>query len=194
MKIRLTLTNELLGTKAANANVFADYIASKAPDGDKEKEELETAEHQEEAGSSVFHRQNGQIGIWDYQIKGFFKDAAGMINRADSDLRNKLEKLTAYKTKIDGLLFVFPRFIQITMAGPLGNCERPIGVDTPKGRRVALCRSESVPEGSTLEFEVKCLSKDLLPYVEMWLGYGAIRGIGQWRNSGKGTFTWKELS
>ena len=26
-----------------------------------------------------------------------------------------------------------------------------------------------------------------------WLDYGRVRGIGQWRNSGKGRFTWEEI-
>jgi len=196
IKIRLTLTEEMLGTKAANHDVFADFIASKAPDGDKRKEELDTAEHREEAGTTVFHRQDGKVGIWDYQIKGFFKDACGAMNRMDKDCRNGLEKLAAYKTKIDGCIFVQPRFIPVTLpeGGEVGICERPLRADTAQGPRVSVCRSETVPAGSTMEVTVTILSKDLQAYVEMWLGYGALRGLGQWRNSGKGRFSWEEIS
>lgn len=194
IKVTLTLTEEMLGTKAANANVFADFIASKAPDDDKRKEELETAEHREEAGTTVFHRQNEIPGIWDYQIKGFFKDACGAMNRFDADARNGLEKLSAYKTKIDGCIFVMPRFIPIQLpeGGKIGVCERPLRADTAQGPRVAVCRSETVPAGSKIQFEVTIMSKELVPYVHEWLKYGALRGLGQWRNSGKGTFTFEE--
>ena len=195
MKIKITLIEEMLSTKAANKDVFADFIASKAPDGDKRKEELDTAEHREEAGTTVFHRQNGQIGIWDYQIKGFFKDACGAMNRFDSDARGGLDKLPAYKSKIDGCVFVSPRFIPIAIpAGEqVGICERPLRAETAKGPRVSVCRSETVPAGSTIEIEVKILSKELRPYVDQWLEYGKLRGLGQWRNSGKGRFEASEV-
>ena len=190
MKVKLTLIEEMLGTKAANHDVFADFIASKAPDGDKRKEELDTAEHREESGTTVFHSQDGKPGIWDYQIKGFFKDACGAMNRFDKDCRNGLEKLSAYRTKIDGCIFVTPRFIPITLAAgeKLGTCERPLRADTAQGPRVSVCRSETVPAGSVIECDVQVLSKDLVPYVEAWFGYGKLRGLGQWRNSGKGRF------
>jgi len=109
MKVKVTLTEEMLGTKAANPDVFADFIASKCPDEDKRKQELDNAEHREEAGTTVFHREDGKIGIYDYQIKGFFKDACSATNRFDKEFRNNLEKLPAYKTKIDGCVFVGPR-------------------------------------------------------------------------------------
>lgn len=191
IKVRLILIEEMLGTKAANKDVFADFIASKAPDDDKRKQELDTAEHREEAGTTVFHRQDGRPGIWDYQVKGFFKDAAGSMNRFDTDARGGLEKLAAYKTKIDGCIFVEPRFIpvQLPEGGVVGVCERPLRADTAQGPRVSVCRSETVPAGSVIECTVTVLSKELVPYVMAWLAYGRLRGLGQWRNSGKGRFT-----
>ena len=190
MKIKLKLTEEMLGTKAANPDVFADFIASKCPDEDKRKQELDNAEHREEAGTTVFHKEGQRIGIYDYQLKGFFKDACGAMNRFDKEFRAGLEKLSAYKSKIDGAIFVTPRFIAIELPNgdKPGVCDRPLRADTAQGPRVSLCRSETVPIGSTLEFEVQILSKDLLPYVKQWLEYGKLRGLGQWRNSGKGRF------
>lgn len=200
-KYRLTLIEEMLGTKAANHDVFADFIASKAPDGDKRKEELDTAEHREEAGTTVFHKQNGIVGIWDYQIKGFFKDACGAMRNADGTLS---KAVTAYKSKIDGLIFPQPRFIPIILpeGGAVGICERPLRAETAQGPRVSVCRSETVPAGSVIEFSVAYLAKkvgkgddavDVAALIEEWLGYGALRGLGQWRNSGKGRFTFEEI-
>lgn len=199
MKIKITLTEEMLGTKAADKDVFATYIASKAPDGDKRREEIETAESREEAGTTIFHQQNGKIGIWDYQVKGFFKDACGSLRNADGTMSRTL---TAYKTRIDQLFFVKERFIPLVLpqGEKVGICERPLRCETMQGPRVSLARSETVPAGTSFTIEIICLSKkigkgedgvnsdDLL---EEWLNYGALRGLGQWRNSGKGRFSWE---
>jgi hypothetical protein len=195
MKVKLTLTDHMLGTKASNPNVFADYIASKHPAGTPQRDELDRAEHCEESGTTVFHRENGSVGIYDYQVKGFFKDAASAMNRFDSEARNGLEKLSAFKSKINGCIFVTPRFIpmEIPVGQQIGVCERPLRAETAQGPRVSVCRSETVPPGTTITFTITILSKDLIPYVEAWLGYGALRGLGQWRNSGKGRFTWETL-
>jgi hypothetical protein len=192
MKIRITMQEEMLGTKAANADVFADYIASKHPTGTPQRDELERAEHAEEAGTTVFHRDtDGTPGVYDYQIKGFFKDACGALRNADG---TKSAGLKAYKSRIDGLVFVAPRFIRAMLpaGGKVGVCERPLRADTMQGPRVSVCRSETLPAGTVLEFEVECLKDDLLPVIEEWLAYGRLRGLGQWRNSGKGRFTWEQ--
>lgn len=196
MKVRLILTEEMLGTKAANPDVFAAFIASKHPSGTPQKDELDKAENREENGTTIFHKDSdGYPILWDYQLKGFFKDAGNMTNRMDKKMRNGLEKLTAYKTKIDGLVFIVQREVKIHLptGTGIGVCERPLRAETAQGPRVSVCRSETVPVGSVLEFDIKILSTDLEPYVEFWLGYGAMRGLGQWRNSGKGTFTYEEL-
>ncbi len=232
LRIKLTLTEEMLGTKAANKDVFADFIASKHPSGTPQRDELDNAEHREEAGTTVFHRMKRKdiapivtihpgatkvsaedaklvkpseidnpvltgnpeedvLGIYDYQIKGFFKDACAAMNRFDPECRNNLEKLSAYKSKIDGCIFVFPRFIEMKLPDDqqVGICERPLRAETAQGPRVSVCRSESVPAGTTMEFDISILSKELQAYVEAWLRYGALKGLGQWRNSGKGRFT-----
>lgn len=43
------------------------------------------------------------------------------------------------------------------------------------------------------EFTVLCLDESHEKVVREWLDYGALRGIGQWRNSGKGRFEWEEI-
>ena len=195
-KITLTLTEELLGTKAANPEVFAAFIASKHPTGTPQRDELEKAENKEEAGTTVFHRENGQPIIYDYQIKGFFKDAASAMNRFDKEYRGgKADKLAAFKSKIDGALFVFPRMITLKMpeGAKVGVCERPLRAQTPQGERVSVCRSETVPPGTVIEFDIEILSAELQAWVELWLDYGGKRGLGCWRNSGKGRFQFESV-
>ena len=36
-----------------------------------------------------------------------------------------------------------------------------------------------------LEFSILVMSDDLVPAVKEWLSYRKLRGLGQWRNSGK---------
>ena len=195
MIIEITLTEEMLGTKAANPEVFASFIASKHPSGTAQRDELDQPENKEEAGTTIFHAHEGQKGIYDYQVKGFFKDACAALNRCDKDERAGLEKLPAFKSKIDGVIFVEPRFIPFALPpeSSYGICERPLRAETAQGPRVTVCRSETVPVGTVLRFNVKIMSKELRPYVVEWLNYGALRGLGQWRNSGKGRFTWTEV-
>jgi hypothetical protein len=192
MKIKITLLEEILGTKSANEDVFTDYIASKHPSGTPQKDELDSIEHKESAGTTIFSRVDGKPGIWNYQIKGFFKDACGALRRADD---TKSKELKAYKTVIDGNIFVNPRFIPFILpeGGAIGVCERPLRAETAQGPRVSVCRSETVPSGTIMELEIKTLASKLNPLVEEWLNYGQLRGLGCWRNSGKGIFTWEEI-
>lgn len=95
---------------------------------------------------------------------------------------------------IDGLIFISPRQIPIDLHGlRMDTCERPLRASTPQGERVSLAKSETVPEGSTLEFDVTCLDPALEACVLECLDYGRLRGLSQWRNSGKGRFTYEVL-
>lgn len=53
------------------------------------------------------------------------------------------------------------------------------------GERIALSSSETVPAGSAIEFTIQCMVDSDMAAVIEWLDYGDLRGIGQWRNSGK---------
>ena len=103
-------------------------------------------------------------------------------------------KIKAYKKEIDGLIFVGPRAIHINLSGALGSCQRPLRAQTAQGERVSLANSETIPVGSSIEFEVKMLLDSHEKAVREWLDYGALRGMGQWRNSGKGRFVWEEIA
>ena len=59
-----------------------------------------------------------------------------------------------------------------------------------QGERVSLANSEEIPAGSSITFEIKLLDPSLESVVIEWLDYGALRGLGQWRNSGKGRFAY----
>ena len=179
MKVRLTFLEPVLGTWPSNENVARDFIASKAPDASTIEDEIAAlgADVVADKGMTVFPRANGCPVLYDYQVKS-----------------TKSSSLKAYKKIIDGLIFVEPRHIPIQVSGEIGECQRPLRAPTPQGERVALANSEEIPAGSTIEFEITMLDEKAHKDIVLeWLDYGRLRGIGQWRNSGKGRFTYEVL-
>jgi len=200
MKVKLTFTNKLLGSCPNDADLYRNWIANDVPTEVADKEVKALPQEQANAktndieakGTSVFRRTSDNVpALADYTIKGFFKDAASMLARIGKD-----HKLVAHKKIIDGLIFVHPRLIELTLpeGDTVGHLVRPLRAHTAQGERVSLARSESVPEGTTCELEIRCLDEKLEDVVLRWLDYGEARGLGQWRNSGKGTFTYKETA
>lgn len=191
MKVRLTFTEEILGTASNSKEIHAEFIASKAPDAPSREEEIEAIGVEEaiEKGMTVFPRNaDGKPILYDYQIKGFFKNSAKAFNY--------LKKLTAYKSKIDNLVFIKERMIELQLpeGQEIGNCQRPLRASTAQGERVALANSESCPAGTVVEFTIMVMLDELMANVIEWLDYGALNGIGQWHNSGKGRFQWTDIS
>lgn len=191
LKIKITFTELLLGTSSNNKEIHEEFIASKSADKEKAKEELEALHSDElvEKTMTIFPKEDGVPFMWDYQVKGFFKDACSMLKRV---AKTRSKDMTAYKKIIDGLVFVTPRKIMIdTKGNALGNIQRPLRGQTAQGERIALANSETVPQGSSIILEITLLEDGLLKTVEEWLNYGKLRGMGQWRNSGMGRFEWE---
>ncbi len=200
MKIRITFLEEALGSTPAKEDLLREYIASKAPDAVKTEEEVAArgVDAVVDDRMTVFPRlADGRPMYWDYQIKGFLKDSWQMLAKAGKAGYaggKACAGVKAYKKAIDGLIFISPRQIPIDLHGlRMDTCERPLRASTPQGERVSLAKSETVPEGSTLEFVVTCLDPALEACVVECLDYGELRGLSQWRNSGKGRFTWEAL-
>lgn len=193
MTVTLTLIDEALGMMPANPEVHETYIASKAPDAKTIEEEVAAVGAAEvvEKTMTIFPRlEDGKTPFfWDYQIRGFFKDAMGMLRRVTD---SECAKLKNYKKLVDGLIFIKERKIPINVNGEMGDCQRPLRAETMQGPRVALAHSETVPEGSTCTFTIQLLDGTLEKAVRECLDYGELRGLAQWRNSGKGRFTWTE--
>ena len=192
LHVKVTYTEELLGTASANPDIHSEFIASKAPDALTREEEVAAlgADAVEKKAMTVFPRlDDGTPITWDYQWKGYFKDSCGMLRRADG---YKSKNLKAFKKEIDGLVFVEPRAIPLALPGgkTMGECQRPLRAATAQGDRVALAHSETVPAGTTQEFDIVLLKDALEEYVLEWLEYGVYHGTGQWRNGGKGRFVY----
>lgn len=199
MKVKITLIEEVLGSSPSNEELLATYIASKAPTDELTSEEIDNIKAQNaEDRITIFPRQaDGTPFIYDYQIKGMLKDsckALAAAGKAGYPGGKACVGLKAYKKLIDGLIFVSPREIPYNMNGMrMDYCERPLRASTPQGERVSIAKSETVPAGSTIEFEITCLDPKLEDMVRECLDYGKLRGLGQWRNSGKGRYTWEEV-
>ena len=193
MRVKITLTDEILGTKPGDPEVYRTYVGSKAPDAATMEEEVSMlgADEVADKGKTVFLKmEDGTPCIGANQILGFFKEACSAFNRMPG---KPLGSMTAHKKVIDQNIFVEPQYIPIVFEGEVGSCQRPLRAQTQQGERISLTESETAPELSTLTFEVCSMNKNLLPTVRAWLDYGSWHGLGQWRNSGKGTFIWEEL-
>lgn len=193
MKVKLTFIEPILGTCPADEEVYKNFIASKAPYASTLEEEVAAlgVDAVVEKGLTIFPRtEDGKPFLYDYQIKGFFKDTCGGLKRVKGTVSSGIK---AYKKEIDKLIFPKPRQILFDFDGEIGYCQRPLRAQTMQGERVSLVISEQIPAGSTVSFEIELFSDDHEKAVREWLDYGKYSGIGQWRNSGKGRFTWEEI-
>jgi hypothetical protein len=132
LKVELTYTEPALGIVCNNPEVHREFIASQGPDAESMEAELEAIPTEEAVEKSllIFPRmEDGAPFWWDYQIKGAFKGACSMLQRADlgtapAEAGKKKEKknngtesgkITAYKKVIDGLVFVKERQVPIVL-------------------------------------------------------------------------------
>lgn len=198
LQVTIELIEEMLGTANSDPKIHEEFIASKAPDAASREEEVEAlgVEAVVEKGKTIFPKEDGKPFVYSYQIRGFFKAAAGFLQRCKGEkFAAHTNKIKAYKKAIDGCIFVEPRKIMIEMpeGAEIGDCQRPLRAQTAQGERVALANSETVPAGSKLTFTIIILSDTYEAAVREWLDYGRYHGLGQWRGSGKGAFLWSEL-
>lgn len=194
MKVRIEFLDQVLGTTSGNPGIYTEFIAAKNPDGvaQDELDALPTDEKIEKTTTIFPKDKDGNPFLWNYQIKGFFKSAAGAMNRINTTKDEG--KLQAHKKIVDTLIFVFPRQIPLIMnGGKIGFCERPLRGQTAQGERIALARSECLEAGTQAEFTVLILDPKIEDNVHEWLDYGQLNGLLQWRNSGKGSFSWEEV-
>lgn len=193
LKVKVVFEEMVLGTASNNKAIHEEFIAGKAPDYPSMEEEVAAvgAEEVFDKSMTVFPRdEDGRPIAWDYQWKGFFKDACNMLRKIPGSACSKIK---AYKKEIDGLVFVNPRRIPFEFDGDIGVCQRPLRAQTAQGERIALASSESVPAGATMTFDVMLKLPSHRDAIIEMLDYGKLRGFGQWRNSGCGRFDYEIL-
>lgn len=195
LNVKLTFQEPLLGTLPGSEDLYMDYIATKVPEDERTKIEDEVAalgvDAVAEKKMTVFPKlPDGSPFVYDYQIRGFFKGSCGALRKIS---KARSAKLKAYKKEVDQLIFVYPRKIPIQLSGDMDVISRPLRAATPQGDRVAIAASESAPAGSSIALQIICFDDNDMKIVREWLEYGMFNGLGQWRNSGMGRFTWEEV-
>jgi hypothetical protein len=198
-----TFTEPLLAFSSGNRAIQEEFIASKAENQAAMDEEVAaipaTVDEQIEKATTVFPRDEESLHLWDYQIRGFFKEQFGAL--IDLGEITGLSKW-AYKGAIHQFLMVSPRRIRLHKPdGSLwtkadGTVQRPLRATTMQGDRVALASSESLPPGTWLEYTVtlylskndKAKTKIKPEWIKAAVDWGALHGFGQWRSGGWGRF------
>ncbi len=186
-KLTITLITPLLGSQP-QANVASEFIARRNGFESLPEDEIETLPDALDKGTTVFHKsERGEPILFDYAIKGFLKNAAKVMNgQVTGGVKN-------LKSKVNDQVFITPRqvVLHLPAGGEITYLERPLRAETPQGPRVALARSEMIPEGVTISCGLTVLGDVLSETIlRELLDYGYHCGIGQWRNGGWGRFTY----
>lgn len=199
MVVKVTVFEDLLGGANKDPNFHLKHIASGAVDGDKITEEMDaltTAETIKNATTGFSRNAAGIPIIWDYQVRGFFKEAmAAAIEVETQAVMVGSTAMTKWSARrfVDNFLSVSPRQIPLVAVEPV-LCARPLRAANYKQDIQAIASSEVVAAGVTFEITIATMSSDLLQFAKAALNYGSHKGLGQWRNSGKGRFIWELIS
>lgn len=197
---KLTGLTRILGAQAANPKVHSEFIASKAAKLEKGEQQTDMLpdENLETRGLTVFLRDGESLCLADYVIKGFLKEALGVIKSQ--------VKVLSPSTKVDNLITVAPEYLDFTKAGkpvvkPDYIMERPLRAMTMQGPRVSVSASETISAGWELTFTLTLIDNEgtqksramTWDVVEEALNYGQFKGLGQWRNGQNGQFRWERM-
>lgn len=160
--------------QAAWDRAKADAKAAKDPDF--------VADERPRQMTTFFRDEHGPL-LWNYQILGHLKEIGNLAKEAlgVTNLRHKIERS----------VFILPRriYIEGVLTEPI---RRPLRANTPQGQVVAIAESHAALPGARITFWIGLLpnhrgelSWDLLRALFDW---GEIRGLGQWRTAGWGTY------
>ena len=185
-KLTVVFLTPILGSQP-NRNVASDFIAKRAGlESLPEDEDLSLPESLER-GTTVFHRNDkDQPVLFDYMLKGFLKNAGSIHNGQDG--------VRALKSKVNNLVFISPRTLVLNLPPhtEITYLERPLRAETAQGPRVALARSEMLPEGTAFTAGITVLGDTITEeLLRSLLDYGYYMGLGQWRNGSWGQFRYE---
>lgn len=213
-RVKLTLEEPMLGTVPKNKEVYKAHILTKIPEGEKlpdQIEEVDSIEELEERGWTGFHMSDGKPFIFNYMTKGQLK--------ASADALRDQSGVAALESKVTKYVAVHPRKIFFDMSEALDDAalreclppvtfpdeamrkigatmpylERPLRAKTMQGPRVTLVRSDVIPPGATLTFDLTIIKNKWLneKVVRYLFQYGEFCGLGQWRTADFGKFSFE---
>lgn len=209
-KYTIQFTERVLGQMSADPNIIKEYFIPKSPDPNGRQDEIEAVARPELEDEpkipTVFGKDATGLFMFDYQIRGFFKEQLGaLINLGDPVVKNLSKWLV--KGAVDQYLLVSPRKIYfLDDSGHVAKADemfqRPQRNDTMQGPRVCVALSECLhPEahpGLSLSFTVElwitpAKGKREITWeaLDACMDWSARRGFGQWRTGGNGRFMWK---
>ena len=212
-RVVLEFVEDLLGTVPKNKKVYETYIAGKAAEAHEKEikrgipaasgepltteasaalleEELETVQEIEERGWTGFQTDEEGPFLYNYALKGFFKEAASTLQKQPDQVKQLKDRVTRF-------LFVTPRRIRLATSaeGQPDALERPLRAMTAQGPRVSLSKSDRASAGTRVTFTLELLagSSITLAILKDLLAYGQYIGLGQWRSGGYGQFEVVEI-
>ena len=203
LKVRVTFQTPLLATNPNDADLYGRFIGNNAPDAETLQEEIARTSATEvaERGMTVFARnpETGEPELKSYTWRGFLKDRSSALAKIEG---TRTGKIKAFIKEIDKLISVMEEkgqpggeFIRLHMADDtgIGNNQRPLRAKQQMQEVTALASSEELAPGSWCEFWFHAQRIEGVEMIAEALEYGEEFGTGQWRNSGKGTFTFEVL-
>jgi hypothetical protein len=157
-------------------------------------------------GTTVFFKDKAHSNfpmIGDHMIYGFLKAASEALVRALPPGAPKKQGVvlqsSSYTQSIinqhvrcDREFITFDKDIERYEDGTPNYAQRSIRAMTPQGPRISLMKSEQVGAGAKLNFILRVLENSPLneEALRKMFDYGECTGLGQWRNSGRGSFTY----
>jgi len=182
---RLRFIEKVLGSVPPDLETFKNTMLAKGGTED-ELTTLPQAEGEEAKRKTVFHRLDGRPMLYDYVVKGFLKSAFAFMQE-----NGQVNKIPAYKSRIDNFVFISPRHIFFKGKKNVdGELSRGLRAMVAQGPRITFVTSEYISEGAEIEFRVdvyknKYITMDM---VEKAFEYGRLHGLGRWNSGGWGRF------
>ena len=188
-KLKIHFVTPVLGSQSTR-EITSEFIASKAGLTVPEDEARNLPEELER-GTTVFHKDaQGWPLLYDYHVRGFLKEAGRVLSGKDGLPKN-------LRSKIAQLVFVSPRTIKLQNHGSdlreeMDYFERPLRAETAQGPRVALARSEMLPDTTWFECGLTVYPGEVSEHVlQELLDYGFDQGLMQFRGGGFGRFRYE---
>ncbi|GHU73354.1 hypothetical protein AGMMS49992_11630 [Clostridia bacterium] len=202
---RIVGTSPLLGSQPVDREVRLKYLGSKSAMAFEENADMPFSG---DKGTTVFLRDKecgGALYIGGHVMKGMFKEALSILQSQTSDgISIELKQPAA---KVDNYVFIQPRKLWIQRSNdvfvvqPDRTFNRPVRIASLQGDRTALLLSELVELPWQFDARIELVTnkgsrvsgplswENLL----MALEFGSLKGFGQFRNGGYGTYTYTEI-
>lgn len=187
-QVEIEFVEPMLGTTNKDPEAYEKWIASKMAASEnnlfsdeqeaRTEEELSTIPATEDLTGTTFAEDDDGLFIYNYMVTGFLKTAQASLAEIGD-----IPKIKAYKTWLNRLVHISPRKIRIPISREeLQVIIRPGRTNTFPPQSI-LNKSDALPIGTRLSFELLDLGLKSLRVPEL-LAFGAYQGLGQWTGSG----------